>query len=188
MTIDNTEIASRLREKNFRRFEPFLAKVLADFPKVQTFTKTHFDLLKIGRTTFAARFRDAKQSLREFTWDVPATLAESFREFGDKVVIVETRDGKVLAGSRESLKSNDVLKTVVNFEELQSTFLPQDSTNFKLELLTIQEVNLLCILAHNRVLSRPLTFTCSTLSNVQILIDSYDISLEKQPDGSFVLI
>jgi hypothetical protein len=94
----------RFRESAFRFFEPYIARIEADFPNKVVFNPAQCKPRPLSPVTFACRLRDARTSFWKNMWKSEQIAYEKFAVHYTEVVISEQPDGLVDAGTRETLK------------------------------------------------------------------------------------
>lgn len=101
--MNDAPIPPRFREGAFRFYEPTIARIMSTWPTVLVLDpQTDHQLSPV---TFANRLRDAMTSHCKHSWPSAYVDAEKLRTMWPGQIIVSERDdGKVLIGSKESLK------------------------------------------------------------------------------------
>lgn len=103
MNQSMTPIPPRFREGAFRFYEHTIARILATWPTVIVIDPT--PEYSLSPVTFANRLRDAMTSHCKHSWPSAYVDAERLRSmWPGQIVVSERDDGKVLIGSKESLK------------------------------------------------------------------------------------
>jgi hypothetical protein len=175
----------RFRSSAFRRYESVLAQAVENSPNEVIVDPKDFGL---SFTTVEQRLRDARKSFYDHAWESTINHAKF-------VVLVDTgslevrgcTDGKVHIGQPPQEVSDDIRGLVSK----------SNSTNKKPLLLckgVLADGNpkiglayaLIAFLASERALCRPIQLALSP-SVADELYASYDISLEQQPDGTYIL-
>lgn len=166
----------RFREKSFRRYEDDLLRALKAYPNSILIAPKDYDLSAV---TVAQRFRDAKKSLLDNKWEtkIPRDL---FERLQDDLIVRETMNGMVKVGPIKEVEvGHDTFIVGGKFE----TFSTPSSKPFDATHIPIAP---LIWLAHNNLLKCPLIVKIDD-SKVDELYNSYDINLDRQEDGFYIL-
>lgn len=176
----------RFRSSAFRRYEAVLKQAVDNHPNEIEVDPTKFGL---SLCTVEQRLRDAKRSYLDHHWNSKIDW-DKFNTIYHQL-IVSIRRGKIFIGQPPQAEYGDSPTGTVTADRHNKTHkTPLDCTihsNDTRGLCTeINAISLLCWLAEQRALARPvkLTLLDSTADN---LFNSFDINLEKQPDGSYIL-
>lgn len=158
----STQLPSRLREENFRRYETSFDLALKCFPKSITLS-----IPGLSPRTVAARCRDAMQSHQTFKWTAPfhpdATKRLKVFEIGDEVWL-----------GGEKPKSEDSL-----------TAVPDLSNS---NLWTLDELSALALLVQNKRLTAPIVIQQRIGElTIQELETKFNVALTSQEDGTTVI-
>lgn len=175
----------RFRSSAFRRYEAVLKQAVDNHPNEIEVDHTKFGL---SLCTVEQRLRDAKTSYYKHNWSSTIDHDLFVRYYNQKDLEVRTRDGKIWIGRPVILIDSPLgrfhlVKGSTGSGPLDCTIHSNDTRGLCTE---INAISLLCWLAEQRALARPvkLTLLDSTADN---LFNSFDINLEKQPDGSYIL-
>lgn len=166
----------RFRSSAFRRYEAVLKQAIDLFP-----TEIEIDPAKFGLSTCTVeqRLRDAKTSQMEHKWNSTIDRLK-FVQLADSLQVV-SRNGKVYIGPKQAKKQT--VEQVLGEAQHNSRLL-KEPLAFDMPMANSYEV--VCLLAANRALCRPLKLVIAD-SLADSLYSSFDINLEKQPDGSYIL-
>lgn len=167
------KLPHRLRESQFRRYEPLIARIVETFPAcIVVDPRTHYT---IAPSTFAGRLRDAMKSLKDNDWDSTKVNRTTFHAIVDSIVVRERSDGLVAIGNRDTTlakptKPNDV---------------PVDVPVGDNKLVVGDETlkHFVCMLAHRRLLRTPIEVIGLSAAEAETLQNAYDVYLEKTTDG-----
>lgn len=170
----------RFREEQFRTYEPFIHRICTDAATSwPCCIKCDPKLFRTAQTTFVARLRDAIISYRQYNW--PSTINRAiFDHINPELSVSERVDGSILLGHRTAIKnwsSNDRI-----------ALQPETTFSGTINLSNINAVNLLMTLSHNRLLSPRIRVAGLNDVEADTAQRSYDIALDKNPDGSYTLI
>jgi hypothetical protein len=172
--MNQADLPDRMREKAFQRFEPDIIAIVQAYPMCVELDPSRLDL---APTTYCARLRDAMTSLREYRWATAIDMTR-FDSIWNKIQVSHTRLG-VLGGSREAilrrLESTD--KTL-----RQLATPPSNSVQFQ----GLDKMIPICELAAKGNFT-PILIIGITDEHVAVLEADYDIRLDKQPDGNYIL-
>lgn len=175
-----SNLPARFSEQYFRRYEPYIAKIVSTWPRP-------IDFQIVGSvTTFACRLRDAMKSLSEHKWTTTTIDMDVFNEIhptakDKKFVVQEHPNGIVRVCDCNLLLSKDSVKVSVNNEQPKSSNPPVELMD-----LDQNEMSLICRLAHMRLLNCSIYLSMDEpLANV--LLNRFDILLEKQSEGKYLL-
>jgi hypothetical protein len=172
-----TGAPQRFSEASFRRYEASIESVLKHWP-----TPVTFDPIKVGLSleTFTCRLRDAitgclryQYSSMMFDYERLATLSEQ--------IVVAQRDGKVVVGPREALRSFQV-------QPIRAISTPQSNDCYQVANPSREVFLAFCLLLSQRLLARPLLVQ---VLDPQLLLEAqqkYDIDASLQDDGSTLII
>lgn len=181
--MENTNVLPpRFREKAFRRYEDDLLRALECYPDSILIDPKAYDLSAV---TVAQRFRDAKKSLLENNWQtkIPRKRFEACQE---DLIVRETMDGMVKVGP-----SKEATLLEVQHNALAEQFGISKAPSLLREVLDMtdqgmNEIRFLCLLASKRALAVKVKISIDE-SSVEFLYDQYDINLERQEDGLYIL-
>lgn len=182
-TPDQTIIPYRFREKQFRRFEPFIADAIAKFPGPIIVNP---GLLNLNQVTFACRFRDACRSYQKHNWPSALINREAFDLYIKDLAVAESATLSTLRiGDRKQLRNAQLLPmptSVVN------SLSPAASCT--ITITTEEQFQLLCELASQRLLASEITITGpgATLENKHKYEQNYDVSIEFTNDLKYASI
>lgn len=173
----------RFREKAFRRYEEAIAAAVRAYPQTIEVNPQAFDLSPV---TVAQRLRDAKKSYFDNDWDSSSINRKRFEAVHDDLIVRETMSGMVKVGP-----SKEATVFEIQRDKLADNFaVIEDLGRFNQVLdMTDQgapEIRFLCILASKRALAVKIKVSLDE-SLVESLYDSYDINLERQEDGFYIL-
>lgn len=176
-----TELPHRFKEDQFKRYEVYINHAIEAYPHA---IKCEPKLFNVSKTTFIARLRDAMKSYNDNKWE-SAINRVKFLEAYPKIQVSERTDGTILIGSKEAIKAWMQLDNVTEklFHETSDTTLPLTDlscpTNHK---------EFLMFLSHKRLLLPRLKLIGLLDGEAELYQQTYDISLDKNPDGSYTLI
>ena len=166
-------------EKLFRFYEPFITRLVAEYPRVQI-----IDPRSVGRATetFTARMRSAMKSYKENHWSSTIDRKKFLEIYPD--IIVSARRGLIYLGTKSDIESaNGNIETTPTINAAPPSVEPIEfpltpiASNIQFETL--------CRLANDRLLSAPLILTIP-LVWAEEAQSKFDIALT--PHGSqFIL-
>jgi hypothetical protein len=181
------ELLPQHSEKQFRRYEHIIERIVSAFPAAVAFSPANANLRAI---TFACRLRDAMRSFQANKWQSVINHTR-FCEIADLIVVAQRnhpeRGPTVIAGSREALNPMEVIPVcsvapAVNANAVETLPLP-------LLNLPDEYLQTLCYLADARALRRPLRVTISSPELAAKLEEQFDISLDPQSiPNQYILI
>lgn len=173
-------LPARFSEPYFRRYEQTIAQIVDAWPQPVDFQ------IAGSVTTFACRLRDAMKSLTENKWPTTMVNMDVFNEIhpspkDKKFVVQELPNGIVRVCDSNLLISKDSIKVAVN----NSTSKP---SNPPVELLDLNlfQIKTVCLLAHHRLLNTSILVSLAD-EEATDLNNSFDILLEKQSEGKYLL-
>ena len=172
----------RFREKAFRRYETAIAAAIQAYPKTFEVNPSTFGLSAV---TVAQRLRDAKKSYLDNNWVSTMIDRKTFERCHDDLIVRETMDGMVKIGP-----SKEATLLEVQHHNLAEQFGigPQMPTSSILDMTDCDasEIDFLCLLASKRALAVKVKVSIDA-SLVDVLYDQYDINLDRQEDGNYIL-
>lgn len=164
-------LPSRFNERTFRFYEPCIAKIVAQYPMVSVFNPRNYDR---SLSTFSNRLRDAMTSLAENNWTTSINLSR-FKEIYHSLRVATRKNGTVAVGTDTALRNDGI------------TVMPETNEPLDVEYLADRSpFSLLCLLAHERALNRPIRIQCTDV-DAKTAETNYDVLLEKQEDGTYIL-
>ena len=163
----------RFRSSAFRRYEAVLKQAVDHFPCEIEVDHTKFGL---SLCTVEQRLRDAKTSYLKHYWNSTIDRAKFEKHVND--IRVCCRDSKIFIGRPKNADEGKVI--------LGTYRLDVPTSKKPLEVPVEFNIRELAFLAQERALARPLRLTLSDHQSDQ-LYASFDINLEKQPDGFYIL-
>ena len=153
-------------EENFRKYELLLKVAVDAFPKKVKLSQIDH----ISNNTLVARLRDAKLSLLQNNWQTVVDV----KKLKETEIVFRIEQGEVFSGPRK--------KEVKTYQP--PTQLPNESLIIETKSLNEQEI--ICLLASRRLLVAPLTVEGITL--VDYLRDNYDVLITKtEREGVYVI-
>lgn len=160
----------RLSERNFRFYEPCIKAILEDYPEPVTFDPA---LSERSPATFSARLRDAMLALAA-TPAYNVNLAQRLAPIRCKLVVKTMSNGHIWVG----LPDTPPEKVAV----VSGSHAPVIITQEPLDCRGNGSLDLLCWLAHNHALSKPLLVGAG-LDDVKELENKFDVAFEIAADG-----
>ena len=171
------QIPHRFNEQSFRRYEPFIKRVMEDWPSVLT-----FDVRPIATCTFACRLRDAMRSLVQFRWPTSIDL-EKFIKLQPEVCVSERINGQVLVGPIYLLRTR---KPISGAEQATAEFSAKSNSGIEFnsqsanKILSVdrpsqQVLDSLACLLENRLLTKVI-LTGVSLEVVEELEHRFDVA------------
>lgn len=176
-TTVSLDLPPRYRESAFRFYERIIVHILKNHPQPVTFTPANYQR---SPETFSTRLRDAMNSYRMYAWQ-SVIDRDLFDTIHPSLIVSRPINApdKVLVGTREALKV-----AVVPLEPKDS-YVPEGFPYGTVR--TWEELEVLCRLASERLLSKPLTLNIVPADWLSRAYKSFDVDLEKQPDGTWML-
>lgn len=175
MSIPESEIdrlPSRLTEKAFRRYEDVIHQAVDSYPICVAFEPTG------SISTFTARLRDAILSLYRYEWSTKIDTVKFRNIYND--LVVSHQLNKVVIGSSKLIKATGVSgPTYFGY-----TAAPLDAIRLK----STEHARFICELASKQMLAVAVRVTGIDDENVEYLEMNYDVSITKNPDGSYTII
>lgn len=169
-------IPQRFTLASFKRYEACIADVVKNWPSV-----TVFDPAKAGYSleTFTCRLRDAITAASRYGYTSSLFTADQFARIAALVVCAQ-RDGKVICGPQESIRSF-------------STIIPLNATTRSTEVFRIinprkNVLDAFCLLLSEQLLGKPLLVELMDPQLLTEMQNKYDIVAELQPDGSTLIV
>jgi hypothetical protein len=147
----------RFRETAFRRYEPYIAKIVAAYPN-----PVEIDPSPLSPITFSCRLRDAITSFKRYKWS-------SSIQFSNIDVKVCEENGKIIIKPRHT----NCLPVKIILQELST---PSD-----------QELQVVAEKLHNRVIAGPIRVKGISFSQLNKLAEFYDIELIQEKDCIILL-
>lgn len=172
-----TKTPNRLSEQAFRRFEPLIVRIVEEWPAVSAFDPRNYSL---SYETLTCRLRDAITAYIRYGYASPNL--ERAKNILPQIVISQ-KDGLILAGSKESLKTHTAPLPVVlqtTQQAYQESFRVSDPTHRVLEAF--------CLLLSERLLDKPLTITNPNQQHIKEMQEQYDIAVSPLSDGSLLIM
>jgi len=177
-------LPARFSEPYFRRYEDHIDTIVNLWPKPVDFT------VQGSVTTFACRLRDAMRSLHENNWTTKINrqvFNQIYRSPKDKSFVVqECANGIVKVTDERLIGSKDTAKVVLTKPSQPDTVTLSGEPFIFETVLTFDKKKFLCHLAHLRLLCRPIILDLDEQEKDE-LINSYDILLEPQTEGKYLL-
>lgn len=172
---------ARLNEKSFRRYENLLYKVVTTFPNVVTLSTTH-------PNAYACGFRNAMKSLYTFQWETIVPHNAFLKLYEAKEIVVREATGKVLIGSRWTTKATEEEGEAEKSGLIIKPHIPGESQEDVIVDFNIATASwAVCFLASKQLLTQPITLRGLTVEAATELSQSFDILLEPQPNGDWLL-
>ena len=171
-----TELPHRYRQDQFRRYETYINHAVEAHPQA---VKCDPKLFNIKQITFVARLRDAMRSLWDNQWNTTINNTK-FREIYESIQVTERTDGTILIGTKEAIKG-----------WIQQDKIPELTAADSNEILTLkdpQTKELIMWLSHKRLLAPRLKVIGLTDDEVVEFQNNFDVSIDKNPDGSWLLL
>lgn len=168
----------RFTEKSFRRYEGVIKRAVESYP--QTIT---IDPFPLSGTTYSARLRDAKVSLKQNRWPSTVNMERFLAVYED--LQVSDRGSSVVIGSSELIKVADKPLSAAGREmagESRYTF------DFGNDPMDVREIEAFVILLAARRLQGPIRVRPIAGIVMTRYQSTYDISIEELPDGSYTII
>jgi hypothetical protein len=193
MNSTNLKLPYRLSEKAFREYEDAIAQIVAAFPiavKVEHRSK--------APTTYSARLRDAIKSLDKYNWVTGKVNMLIFKSIRKGIVVRHTAKG-VYAGSSEGMEFLDEIEGCsTSLANRPSTDLSLDPNEiakdvvvpiepFLLEDTDLHHIKATVFLASKGLLNRPIRISSIDDEQREYFEENFDVRLDKQPDGSYLL-
>ena len=171
----STELPSRFRYENIRKYDHVLREATEKYPKV-----VFFDPRPEALATFAARVRDAKISIKEHQWPGLTLDLDKFNKICDDLVVAERNvDGKgvVAIGSKDLLRASDLAKQIT----------PPRIGQLVVHFASDSVLRALCVLCQARILPEeqlPIkilgNYDPAVIAQCELL---HDVAFDKQVDG-----
>jgi hypothetical protein len=171
-----TQLPQRYRENQFRRYEQIIHNATEQWPAA---TKCDPTLLNIAQATFVCRLRDAIKSYYDHSW--PSNINRvKFVGIYQEMLVSERVDGTILIGHREAIKN----WCAVDNTPLMVPETPHDA----ISVLHLTAAEMIMKLSHLRLLAPRIKLIDLTDIEADDFQQKYDISLDKNLDGSHTLI
>ena len=173
----SNQLPHRFRESTFRDYEPFInrlvEKAVISWP---TCIKIDPSLFSNSHATFVGRLRDALVSYHNHNW--PSMInRNTFERIFPETQVSERTDGTILFGEKGAIKRWNIEEKV-----------PVMVDDAPAIVIDITQPDLFFILSHFRLLTPRIQFTGITDEKAAQLQSSYDIAIDKNPDGTYTLI
>lgn len=173
---DDFNLPYRHRQSTFRLYEPYIVAAVEAAP-----TPLSINPAPLRPTTFAARLRDALQSYRKYGWETTFTILDldsadlTVRHTETYVVLGPKGQRGRLPGESLALNNPDG-KQVGGLPIARPASLP--------------EVEAFCLLLSGKLLSGPVIFETTELSDTTIsdLESRFDVAFNKDSTGKTILI
>lgn len=164
----------RFRESTFRLYESTIATIVEQFPTPVTFNPT------VSTETFSCRLRDAMNSLKEHNWTTFINMQRFFLIHPQVRVCV--RGTQVIAGDVRAIQM--ALKKTIGHEPAVGVVretLVDPREDLLLATITLH---------HYRLRTEPtvIRFTQPRDLKAEEWETKYDVAIDTQPDGSFLLL
>ncbi len=173
----------RYRESAFQFYEEIIADIVKDYPQPKTYNPAKF---RLSGVTFSCRLRDAMRSHRQNHWPSMKVSWDKFMQAYDTKIVVSEVGGLVYVGDRETVKWRNP-KTPLNPNADADVVAPKPPYRLVAIFPNYQSFVPLCELAHARMLVAPIIVNVQA-AWAQVALESYDIDLELQNDGTYLLI
>lgn len=164
----------RFSEKSFRRYERIIAEVVTKFPQVVEVNPTH---LELSPETVRGRLRDALSSFANNRWSSSIIDQDRFNAIHPEIVVSLRPDGTVAVGDKDTVK----LKALAVFDAVNPSEIVDLSNTPRVDL------SFLAFLAHHHALSKRIRVRPPSPETAQAITDNFDIVLDPQPDGTYLL-
>src|SRR5260221_5319459 len=153
-------------ERDFRRYEPFVRKVVEPWPLVTAFTP---EPPVASVETLSSRIRIAIKSLRDNQWTIDWNMAKFIQICDEIVVSTTTQSGKVTCGPHDLIRKATALDVSV---EKQDTVV-----STKINLIEPHEelIAAVFVMHHHQIFIEPSTI--KTPINLVIAAAKYDVSI-----------
>lgn len=184
----NPRLPSRLSETSFRRYEPFIKEVVDIFPRPLQVAPS---LMGLAPTTFAARFRDAKNSLALYQWQTDVNLAR-FMQIQSEIEASHQGDFVVI-GSAETVQQTKPSGSAwpPGFMKHLNTLNASDSGARVVMHAEVDLIRACALVIHSRVFSGPIDF----VDHLSLLPDflteleaTHDIAIEVKSPTHFLML
>lgn len=170
----------RFREQQFRRFESLITTAVNCFPQRYDVNPVTYSM---AATTLSCRLRDAMNSLKENRWSTTVDMEKFDRIWPGELKVGERNTGLVVTGDKDTIRDRDERREIFGLERNQISAEPITFTN-----PSPSAVHTIVKLAEARTLTGQVRLVGVTETLLRTLAEQHDISYEKQPDGSFLLI
>lgn len=171
-----TGAPQRFSEHAFRRYEACIAQVVTQWPTPVVFDPARAQL---SLETFTCRLRDAITGAMKYSYTSEDFDVLRLFDIHDELVVAQ-RDGKVVVGPKEALKSFTPVQPIHAASKGQDVYDLKNPTRAVLEAF--------CLLLSERLLGKPVVVH---LMDPQLLTEmqgKYDIDASLNPDGSVLII
>lgn len=169
-----TNLLPQHSEKSFRRYEQYIKAAVDAYPSPVT-----IEVKGLSIVTFSARLRDAKNSLLKYQWTSSVNL-DKFNAVASNLHVY-IKDGRVYVGPTYKTDLSPALSSIVD------TF-GMPTVDPVLSLPTVPEQDVVCLLAHHRLLVRAVRVTGLTPENIDHLNSCYDVKIMSNPDGTHTIL
>lgn len=173
---DQKQLPYRFRESAFRFYEPAIAEIVKKFPCVVVINPKKWNMSPV---TIACRLRDAVKSLKENQWSTYIDI-KIFNAIADIITVAE-RHGQVFIGNKQTVKQNFPLVTC-------PSFLSEVGESVTITTHTQSDRDFLCKLASQKAFRLPIRIIGLTEEHITYMQNNYDVAIERQNDGSHLLI
>lgn len=172
----------RLTESTFRRWEGNLAVIAKDYPKVVRFDPAQRDM---SPDNFANWLRDASTSLAKYKWPTEHASLQAWPTIQPTLIFSASHewDGMVAVGTKKALRELLAAKDKPPVQVVIDSVDPHDLGDIDYEKFMI-----LCQLAHERLLTKPVLFSIAPDDVTHWLAKAYryDVEIEER-DGRYLL-
>jgi len=170
-----TPLAHRFSESAFRKYEKIISLIAEKYPEAVVIDPAHMGL---SPETIRGRLRDACRSFLTNKWESKLDFAKFSAIPQDLLVISIREDGKVIAGTKESVKSDaepalDIVSDIDAFDITPYLHRPQ--------------VELLLVLAHFGCLKKQLRLPLA-LSDAMKYYETFDVAFTPTNDPNTCIL
>lgn len=167
-------IGHHYSEESFKKYAPYIADALTQFPNVLRVE------IEGSVETFAGRFRDARRAKKLYGYRDERIDEKLFALHADKLVVA-MREGHCLVGPREALKAPGTLTAPSRAEPSQGEVIVTGSP---------ERIGQLCELVALRIFSPMPVFILTGISpeQAQTLETTHGVTLIADKPGQFILL
>lgn len=164
-----------MNEQTYRTWEPYLLKIQESYPALLKLSTPK----GVRQSTFEVRLREARRAAKGFETklDHEVLALIHFRRFSKNVLAGTSEAIRAFLHSRKKGATPQV-------EEVAS--MSPNIAVFPVGRIDASAFNILLLLAHERMLTRPVKLEISPLVSLDG-VANLDVCLQRQGDGSYIL-